>query len=79
MDNCKVNFVHKQQYKVYNHFENLEKQIGYVELNKLYYIAQNYHMPVNLLEAMLNQNIDTIDLCLNKLHTNIESKKLFQE
>ena len=40
MDNCKVNFVHKQQYKVYNHFENLEKQIGYVELNKLYYIAR---------------------------------------
>lgn len=23
---CKVNFVHKQQYKVYNHFENLEKE-----------------------------------------------------
>lgn len=62
MESCRVNFVHKQRYKVYNHFENGKKQIGYVEMEKLYYIVQNYSIPVDLLNSILNQNIDLIRL-----------------
>lgn len=43
MDNCKVNFIHKQLYKVYNYMNYVnyfthKLQIGYVETDKIHYI-----------------------------------------
>ena len=66
MDNCEVNFVHNQMYKVYNHFQNGKKQIGYVETDKLYYVAPKYNIPTTLLNAMLNKSVDTISLRVSR-------------
>lgn len=62
MESCSVNFVHNQMYKVYNHFQNGKKQIGYVETDKLYYVASEYSIPTTLFNAILNKNVDIISL-----------------
>ena len=67
MESCKVNFIHKQLYKVYNYMDYInyfthELQIGYVETDKMRYIFQNYCMPVNLLNSILTKNITIINI-----------------
>lgn len=67
MESYKVNFIHKQMYKVYNYMNYVnyfthKLQIGYVETDKIHYIFQNYCMPVNLLNSILTKNVATINI-----------------